>query len=260
MLGMSRDTVSRRQFCMGAGSAIAALVLGQGCGLGASAQRIRGGGRINARPKANIKTTATGARALGLDPARDAILQMPANVGSTPLPLLVLLHGAGGSAKQQLGRMGTFASDAGLVILAPDSRGQTWDGIRGDFGPDVTFLNRALEAVFDLVAVDAARVTIGGFSDGASYALSLGLINGNLFRRVLAFSPGFIVNGVPQGKPRVFMSHGKRDTILPIDQCSRVIAERLRREAHYVTYREFDGGHEIPPAIAEEGLTWAAAK
>ena len=56
--------------------------------------------------------------------------------------------------------------------------------------------------------VDPARLVIGGFSDGASYALSLGLINGQLFRKVAAFSPGFVVTGEPEGKPRVFISHG----------------------------------------------------
>ena len=107
----------------------------------------------------------------------------------------------------------------------------TWDAIRGRFGPDVRFLNRALGRVFDLVSVDPARLVIGGFSDGATYALSLGLINGQLFRKVAAFSPGFVVTGEPEGKPRVFISHGTHDDVLPIDRCGRVIAQRLRSAA-----------------------------
>lgn len=39
-------------------------------------------------------------------------------------------------------------------------------------------------------AVDTTRLGVGGFSDGASYALSLGLTNGDLFTHVIAFSPG----------------------------------------------------------------------
>jgi phospholipase/carboxylesterase len=35
-------------------------------------------------------------------------------------------------------------------------------------------------------------VALGGFSDGASYALSLDLTNGDLFASLIAFSPGFI--------------------------------------------------------------------
>jgi predicted esterase len=112
--------------------------------------------------------------------------------------------------------------------------------------------------VFETVAIDPARVTVGGFSDGASYAVSLGLINGDLFGRVLAFSPGFIIDGPLQGKPRLFVSHGTADPILPIDRCSRVIVGRLKRRGYDVTYREFEGGHEIPDSIAREGMKWAA--
>ena len=88
-----------------------------------------------------------------------------------------------------LRRIGPAADRAGVAVLAADSRGTTWDAIRGGFGDDVAFLNRALEHVFGRLAVDPARVALGGFSDGASYAISLGLANGDLFparRRVLA--------------------------------------------------------------------------
>ena len=139
-----------------------------------------------------------------------------------------------------------------------DSRGQTWDGIRGGFGPDVEFLDRALTRVFDLVAVDPARLALGGFSDGATYGLSLGLINGDVFRAIVAFSPGFLVDDEPHGQPRVFISHGTRDDILLIDRCSRVIVPDLKKRGYDVTFREFDGGHQMPPAIAKEGLAFAA--
>src|SRR6185369_15482714 len=144
-------------------------------------------------------------------------------------------------------------------VLAPDSRGTTWDAIRSGFGEDVEFLNRALAFVFARVTVDPARVIVGGFSDGASYALSLGLANGDLFPRVAAFSPGFVISAAVHGRPRFFVSHGTADPILPIDQCSRVIVPRLRSMGYEVTFREFEGKHELPPAIASEALRWAAA-
>ena len=188
------------------------------------------------------------------------ILQLPSKPAEGPLPLLVLLHGAGGSGAGILKRLGTFADEAGIAVLAPDSRGSTWDAIRGDFGPDVTFINRALERVFKTVAVDPQRIIVGGFSDGATYAISLGLQNGDLFRRVLAFSPGFYVGDAPQGKPRVFVSHGTRDEVLPIDRCSRVIVPRLQKGGYDVTFREFDGGHEIPPDVARAGMRWSIGR
>jgi predicted esterase len=130
--------------------------------------------------------------------------------------------------------------------------------MRGDFAADVTFLNRALERVFETVSVDPRGISIGGFSDGATYALSLGLINGDLFSRVLAFSPGFVVPGAPHGKPRLYVSHGTADQILPIDRCSRRIVPALQKLGYDVTFREFEGGHEVPSGIAREGMTLAA--
>ena len=90
-------------------------------------------------------TSARGKTMLGLGGTRDAILIMPAVIPATPLPLLVMLHGAGGSADRFLQRFGTLPNETGLPMLFVDSRGKTWDGIRGGFGPDVDFLDRALE-------------------------------------------------------------------------------------------------------------------
>jgi phospholipase/carboxylesterase len=84
------------------------------------------------------------------------------------------------------------------------------------------------------------RLAIGGFSDGASYALSLGISNGDLFTHVLAFSPGFMAPAGRTGSPHIFVSHG----VLPIDRCSRKIVPDLERGGCNVLYWEFDGADE----------------
>jgi phospholipase/carboxylesterase len=116
----------------------------------------------------------------------------------------------------------------------------------------------ALGHAFSRCAVDPVRVGVGGYSDGASYALSLGLANGDLFSHVLAFSPGFLAPAGQTGAPRTFVSHGTRDGWLPIDRCSRRIVPRLQRAGYEVRYREFEGGHVVPPAIAREAAAWFA--
>jgi phospholipase/carboxylesterase len=157
-------------------------------------------------------------------------------------------------------RVGPSADQAGVVFVAPDSRDTTWDGIAGDFSDDVVFLNRVLERVFSTLDVDAARIAIGGFSDGATYALALGLANGDLFPRIVANSPGFLIETPARGRPRVFVSHGTADRILPIDQCSRVIVPKLRSRGYDVTFREFDGPHAVPPDVAHEAMQWIASQ
>ena len=95
---------------------------------------------------------------------------------------------------------------------------------------------------------------MAGFSDGASYALGLGLANGDLFAHVVAFSPGFVPGASREGRPAVFVTHGDADDVLPVEQTSRRIVPVLREEGYDVTYREFPGGHTVPPEVAAEAV------
>jgi phospholipase/carboxylesterase len=249
--------VTRRHFGLTAGCALVSSMFSDACG----AETGSGPGsdaRLASRPHTGVTTSITSG-GLGLATGRDATLQLPSAPPAGPLPLLLLLHGATGSGAAMLRRVSAAVDEAGVAVLAPDSRGTTWDAIREGFGDDVTFIDRTLEHVFARVSIDPARVTVGGFSDGASYALSLGLANGDLFSRVLAFSPGFVISAAVHGRPRFFVSHGTADQILPIDECSRVIVPRLRSMGYDVTFREFDGRHEVPQDIAREGMRWVAA-
>src|SRR3954451_215827 len=214
-------------------------------------------GRLTARPHPPDRggDAPAGTRPLGLGQDRDGLVHVPPSYRpDRPAPLLVILHGAGGDARQVLPIAPPAADDLGILVLAPESRGRTWDVILGGYGPDVGFLDRALAQAFARYAVDPARVAIAGFSDGASYALSLGLANGDLFGRVLAFSPGFVAAGPRHGRPRGVVSPGGRDGGVPVDDTSRDLVPGLRRDGYEVEYREFDGGHVVPPEIAREAI------
>ena len=167
-----------------------------------------------------------------------------------------MLHGAGGSARRGLPRLQRLADERGLLLLAVDSRAATWDAIIGGFGLDPAFIDAALARVFARYAVDPARIAAEGFSDGASYALGLGLTNGDLFTHAIGFSPGSVPLVERNGSPVVFISHGTADEILPIDLCSRRIVPELKRRKYAVTYVEFDGPHMVPSEIAEQGVDW----
>lgn len=65
---------------------------------------------------------------------------------------------------------------AGVILLAPESRLADWDLIICDsFGPDISFINAALQAVFARYSVQSSSIGMQGFSDGATYALTLGV-------------------------------------------------------------------------------------
>lgn len=215
-------------------------------------------GRLSFEPRPTTGAAEAGTEEpFGLDEPRDGLLYVPATA-EAGAPILVFLHGATGSGQGHLRAVLAAADRYGVILVAPDSRGATsWDLIeqRG-FGPDVAFLDRALDAVVDRIDGDIDRLAIGGVSDGASYALSLGLANGDIFTTVIAFSPGFLVIPGTVGQPRVFVSHGTADPVLPIDGCSRQLVPPLRDAGYDVEYREFDGGHTVPPVISDYALQW----
>jgi phospholipase/carboxylesterase len=212
---------------------------------------------LTTRPATPTAHVSPGEHHLRLDGERGALLNVPAGYdGVTPAPFVLSLHGAGGNEFSGQFPLRELADDAGLMLLSPASRGQTWDVISDRFGPDVALIDQALAGVFARCAVDRDRIAVAGFSDGASYALSLGLRNGDLFGHVLAFSPGFVAQIEPLGEPRIFVSHGTQDTVLPIEHTSRRIVPGLKRKGYAVEYREFEGGHTVPPDIACEAVDW----
>ena len=254
------------------GALALALLLGAaGCGGGedggVSEQRATGEavdrkarqGRLEARPRAREPDGGerAGLREVSARDGSEGLLHVPAGyLPARPAPLVVLLHGAGSGARSGLAPLLELADDAGLILLAPKSRGRTWDVILGGFGADVASLDSLLVHVFERFAVDPSRVALGGFSDGASYALSLGLPNGDLFTHLIAFSPGFMASGAKRGRPSIYVSHGVEDEVLPIDRCSRLLVPELRRARYDVDYREFQGGHPVPGAVARAAVTW----
>jgi phospholipase/carboxylesterase len=214
-------------------------------------------GRLTARPHTNAAAIAArGELPLGLgDAKRDGRVYVPAQPRAK-YPVLLLLHGATGAGQRIERRLQSLADEFGFIILAPDSRGTSWDIRGGAFGPDVVFIDRALKDLFARYPVDASHIAIAGFSDGASYALTLGIINGDLFTHVIAFSPGFIATDYGYGKPLIFISHGTEDEILDFEQTSKTFVPGLRRNGYQVRFRQFDGPHTIPPEVAKEAIQW----
>lgn len=236
--------VNRRQFL--------ALVAASAAGVRAAAQDPF---VFTARPASPARAIAPGLHRLGLAGSRDAELFVPRSYrAGTASPLLVMLHGAGQSSSEWSGAAQfTRMLDArGIVMLAPDSRGATWEHRDPR---DVRFIDTALAWTFDRVAVDPAQIALGGFSDGASFALSLGLYNGPLFPSLIAFSPGFIGSDARRGKPRVFVSHGRSDRVLPYGNARRLVTS-LREASYDVRFETFDGGHTVGPSEAAKALDW----
>ena len=217
-------------------------------------------GHLTARPNNNgsKEEFKAGVQPLNLDGKRDGFIYVPKHYSKeNPAAVALMLHGAGGQAQHGLDLIKQYADNQNIILLAPASRDMTWDIIvKESFDADVIFINQALSILFNRYNIDTSHIAIGGFSDGASYALSLGLSNGDLFTHIIAFSPGFTYSVAKKGKPLVFISHGTQDRVLPIVNCSRRIVPQLQGQGYTVNYKEFDGEHEIPQKISSGAIDW----
>jgi phospholipase/carboxylesterase len=215
-----------------------------------------GPSRLTARPGRGGGSCAPGEHWLALGNGQRALMRVTAGGGTRGKALVLALHGAGsGGSRGGLYALRGGWNEPGVVMVAPASLGGTWSFLRGP-DQDLPFVDRALKRAFARCRIDPLRVAIGGFSDGATYALTLGVSNGDLFRGIIALSPGGVLGENAVGKPRVFVAHGTLDNVLPISRTSDQIVKQLRAFGYRVTYRKFRGGHEVRPAISREAVRW----
>ena len=175
-----------------------------------------------------------------------------------PASLIVLLHGASGDARSFIEEFRREADARRIVLLSVQSAGRTW-AVRKprEDDQDVIDIKAAIEGLAATTPIDMERVTVMGFSDGASYALSVGMAYPNLFRTVVAFSPGYAF--APQRldtDQRIFIAHSRRDPILPADNTRQIVKE-LQRAGLSPDVHWFNGGHEIDPQMKQAGIDFA---
>ncbi len=215
-------------------------------------------GHLSVTPKAPRLKTSPGEQALGLGggSGRDGLLVVPAGYRpDSPAPLAVMLHGAGGSARR-VASLFSVADELGVIILAPESRGGTWDGIRGSYGPDIEFLNRALAHTFDRWPSTVGGSRSAGFPmaprmDCPSVSQTATSLRTSSRARQASPSPARCAavreSSCPTARPTRFF---------PSRATSRRIVPELEKSGYTVTYREFDGPHTVPPAIARDAFAW----
>lgn len=220
-------------------------------------------------PKAEAPSLGAGVQALG----EGAFLYRP-DTGGGRKPLLVLLHGAGQSARAFLDGLRGEAARCGCLLLSVQSEGATWDTVglvaRAGagrvtpdklYGNDVGRVERALAAVLNSPDADRRSVVLVGFSDGASYALSLGLANPRIFRGVVAIAPGFHLEPAAiNPKQRLFVAHSPQDRILPFERTRDATVAQLERAGFAIQFRPFDGGHRFDRKVLAEGVDFVLSK
>ncbi|MEP9375866.1 esterase [Aquabacter sp. CN5-332] len=210
-------------------------------------------GHLTFQPAAVAPTKpplASGRNALGLFEPRDAMLVVPEGIDpSVPTPLMVLFHGGGGHAEKILPMMEQHALSRGFLLLVPQSQFPTWDIVIVGNGPDRERLDTALKEVAAHYTLDPTHICFAGHSDGGSYAMSLGLTNGQFVTHIIVSSAGFMSVQHQEGAPRIFMSHGIGDEQIPIERSGRTHSALLKQAGYDITYMEYNGPHAYQPPV-----------
>ncbi|WP_439815797.1 alpha/beta hydrolase family esterase [Zavarzinia sp. CC-PAN008] len=151
-------------------------------------------------------------------------LFVPQTLPPGPRPLLLLLHGAGGSGAAMealtFQRFNRLAEREGFVIASPDGLFSSWNaGLMPSGTDDVAFLRAVIDDVAARTPIDGAQVRVAGFSMGAMMALRLACQAPDRIAAVAAIA-GYLPRDVAAtcaARPglRALVIGGDRDAIVP---------------------------------------------
>ena len=139
-----------------------------------------------------------------------ALLYVPAGLPAGPRPVVVFLHGQGGTPSGWQAFLQPVADELGLVLLLPKSDQAIGWGI----GADDRVLEEALARLRAEVDVDPARLGLAGFSAGAAYAIEYAYSTRSPFVAVFAHSSPYrtvVRLADPTGPPPLRLHYGTGD-------------------------------------------------
>jgi predicted esterase len=195
--------------------------------------------------------------------ASRAILLVPDEIDPAKrYPLVTILHGAGRQDEVLAKLTRDEPEKRQALFLIPRSLAPTWDLIAGGGRPDLDFLEYAYSLVYRRYPVDPARQALLGYSDGASYALSVGLSNPRIFSAVMGWAAGFrafdpVAAAGCDRRPRVLLEYGTHDELFPFERVALPMRADLERDGYAVTFRVDEGGKHWPSgSFQREALDW----
>lgn len=180
-------------------------------------------------------------------------VNIPAEEATEPMPVVIFLHGAGHADGGALAYLQQSVNSRRFILLAPSAHRDSWDILRGGWGPDITAVNCLLNWLRARYRVNDEGISVMGFSDGASYALSLGLRSPAIVR-VAALSPGFYLGNLRRDLP-VLIGHGVNDAVLPYSGALRIKAE-FENGGSEVSFVSHKMGHNCPDDAVKAALAF----
>ncbi len=170
-------------------------------------------------------------------------------------PLIVALHGGHSHGRDFLWTWLREARSRGYFLLSPTSTGRTWS--IGLIDPDAQPILKYLDELKSQYSIDPTRILLTGMSDGATFALGMGL------RESMPFSTVAPVSGVlppvdlshARGK-RIYWVHGEQDWMFPVGRAVHA-CKQLREAGADVALRVVhDLSHAYPREQNSGILSW----
>ena len=198
-----------------------------------------------------------GARADSLEFAnlkRSYTLFVPPSAPAAAAPLLVLLHGSYGTGAGIVGAWTTIAEQEGIVLVGPDAREREAWQLRAD---SPQFIRALIDDVAVKHPIDRARIYLFGNSGGAVYALTLSMLESQLFAATAVHAGAWRgrneFRAVPyaQRKIPIAIFIGDKDEYFPLFAV-RKTQSALEQAGHPVSVTVIPGhSHSYAQAAAE---------
>ena len=213
----------------------------------------------------------------------DSSVEFPVEIrepGAEPAGALVLLHGRAVDQHDLFPLIDLLDPERRLVGICPGGPitdlppgGRHWYAVERvgfpepqTFGSTYAALGQLLEELLEQQGVAWDRTVLGGFSQGTVMAFALGLGTGRPRPAGILALSGFIptVEGwspnpeIAAGLP-VFLSHGVRDQIIPIE-FARQARQALESLGAQLVYHETEMGHAIDPRLFAELAEWVTRR
>jgi polyhydroxybutyrate depolymerase len=152
---------------------------------------------------------------------RTALVHVPAaRVAAARLPLVIALHGVGGTGPKMetYSGLSAVADRRGFIVAYPNSRGSFWNSTGSPrLSNDVRFIDRLIADLRQTVCVDPARTYVVGVSNGGGMAALAGCELSVEISSFASVAGGYA--GQPPCRPSrpesVLEIHGTADQVVP---------------------------------------------
>lgn len=204
-------------------------------------------------------------------------LHRPAKVGEDAAWLLVLMHGVGSNEQDLFGLAPYIPENFHVLSLrAPYRMGpnaNAWfefsvnaDGSRTIHEPQESasrvLILQTVDAAARQLGVPAARVIVGGFSQGGIMALSVLLTRPETVAGAMALHSRLLPEILPHIAPaqaftgkQLWVSQGLQDGVIPPPN-GHFIRQQVQDLPLALSYHEFEGAHEIRQAELQALIEW----